>query len=87
MLRNDGYRGIIVYGRMKNERDEDGEKYSIKQADDEKIVRTERCDLRIIDQRLWDAVQQRNATERQHYLRCTKGLLHGRAVRGTKPRG
>ena len=48
---------------MKAERDEDREKYSIRQVDMEKIVRTKLEDLRIIDRKLWNAVQQRDATE------------------------
>ncbi len=69
MLRNPRYVGELVYGRMKNERDQGGVKFRVKQSEKDAIIRTVREDLRIIPQPLWDAAQKRINAMAKAYLR------------------
>ena len=85
MLRNERYVGVLVYGRMKNERDEEGSKYRVKQADKSTIIRVEVPELRIVDRDLWDRTQKRINGMRQAYLRHESRdgtLAYGKAETG-----
>lgn len=57
MLKNERYRGVIIWGRYKKGY-RGGTKVRIRQADDE-ILRVEARHLQIIDENLWRAVQER----------------------------
>jgi hypothetical protein len=75
MLRNERYIGVLTFGRLKNEYDEEGLDYRIKQPEADKVIRTERADLRIVPPELWAAAQKRINAVRKTYVRNRDGTL------------
>ncbi len=81
MLRRDLYRGISVYGKTKWEW-RDGGKFKVDVPESE-WLRVPAPELRIIDDSLWQRVQQRIEQTRETYPgRRTNGRLQGRREAG-----
>ena len=59
ILSNEKYIGRWVFGRTTTLRDGAGKKKQVAARSDQKVVKTERPDLRLVEQELWDDVQKR----------------------------
>jgi len=84
MLYNERYAGVISWGRKKKAYRK-GTRVRLRQ-NDEDVLRIARPDLRIIDEKLWNAVQTRLAAVRRTYVRDTDGRLWGRPGTGIESR-
>ncbi len=82
VLKNELYRGVVIYGRTRK-RDAAGRKRSSPRPAEEQI-RVEVPALRIIEDDLWTAVQARRAQAQQVYLRATAGRLWGKPINGVE---
>jgi site-specific DNA recombinase len=84
MLYNERYAGVISWGRKKKAIRK-GTKVRLRQREED-VLRVPRQDLRIIDEKLWGAVQTRLAAVRRTYVRDTDGRLWGRPGAGIESR-
>jgi site-specific DNA recombinase len=82
MLHREIYRGVVVWNRSKK-RDQWGRKvYAERPTGD--WMRYEQPELRIIEEGLWNAVQERLDGAKQTYLRTNRGQLWGRPASGVE---
>jgi hypothetical protein len=72
ILRRPRYIGQLVWGTCRREG------ASLGRVRRHPVVTVDRPDLRIVDQRLWDAVQARRKERATAYIRRTGGKLYGR---------
>jgi site-specific DNA recombinase len=79
VLQRELYRGVVVWNQTRK-RDKWG-KVRPEARSPEEWMRTERPDLRIVDEALWQAANTIRDTKRAAYLQATAGLRHGRACR------
>jgi len=80
LLYRDLYRGLIVWNKSKK-RDSWG-KQSQKARPKSEWIEVEAPELRIVPEKLWDAVHARLAATRKNYLRQQNGQLWGRPPSG-----
>jgi hypothetical protein len=78
-LTNTIYRGVLVFGMTRDRKD--GEGHIVRVKSPEAPVTAERPDLRIIDDRLWQAVAERKAATAA--LRDPRGRLQGKPEQRT----
>jgi DNA invertase Pin-like site-specific DNA recombinase len=89
ILRNEIYRGVIVWGRRASRKDRRSGKRKLTTAPAEKVIRVAREDLRIISDELWNRAAARLAAHsaptagRAQAQRRPKRLLSGIVVCGT----
>jgi site-specific DNA recombinase len=81
MIRNETYRGMVVWNRLKKI-DRRGRTKVRERRPEHEWKRIEVPALRIVSDELWSAVQARLSQQRAAYLRNTEGHLHGRPVNG-----
>lgn len=79
MLHNEFYTGVIKYGRVtkEDEEDENGKPIRVKNTPD-KVQTKQRPELRIIDKPLWNRVQKRLKQAAAKMVRDGNGTLWGR---------
>lgn len=83
MLYNETYRGVLAWGRTKWRKDRGTGKRRSALNGEDKVIRSERPDLRIIDDATWSrvqallAAQSAKTTSRVHATRRPKRLLSG----------
>ncbi len=80
ILGNEIYTGKVIYGKTTNV-DDGGAGKRIRVPESEWIT-TEHPDLRLVDDKLWEAVQKRKAATRAHYVRGEKGRLMSKPEAG-----
>ena len=76
MLKNDLYRGVVVWGRIQNVVRKGTKRHRYRDQKD--WLRLEDSTLRIIDEGLWERVQARRALRERALPRTTSGQLLGR---------
>ena len=82
ILHNVRYTGVIPYGKHRKKLDlANGTKTRVKQAG---FLLIPAPDLRIVDDKLWAAVQERHAAAKKTYLRDTRGKLWGNPGSGSE---
>ena len=84
MLYNERYARVIEWGEYRNGYSK-GTKVRDKQPTDSRL-RVERPDLRIVDAKLWQQVQERLHAVRRTYIRDTNGKTWGRPGAGVESR-
>jgi site-specific DNA recombinase len=82
LLKRELYRGVQVYGRTAK-RNRAGQQRASRRAEAD-WVRVDVPTLRIVDDGLWEAVQQRRTQARQIYLRHSSGRLWGKPANGVE---
>jgi site-specific DNA recombinase len=82
ILRNELYRGVVVWNRTKK-RDQWGQVHPTERAATEHL-RYEAPHLRIVSDAEWQAAHARIDESRRLYMRATNGQLYGRPERGTE---
>lgn len=75
MLRNTTYIGLLIWNRQKFIRTPEGKRVS-RPRDESEWVRAERPELRIIDNELWQRVQNQLQWKRERFGRGGGGLYH-----------